>query len=145
MTKRRRHRPTPHCLEPLSARGSVMRYGGRFNIGAEVGSGAFESFPALYLAQDVETAFREFFQIDATSASGGLSREEFALKRPGGFLSAEAGFEAILYPSAKNGRRCMAVFPRNLRQSDSFVAIAGAYPHAVVVPRLDAETASQCT
>jgi hypothetical protein len=218
-----------YCLAPLSAHGSTVRYGGRFNIGAEVGSGAFGSFPALYLAEKLDTAFREFYQIDASSAADGLTREDFALKRPGSFLSAEvdghldlvfdvgdvaalrpfasliatftmpprvpllarrlrianaglirsaaqlqrtaliknwrawpvqfdvpansqvlgrmlcdAGFEAILYPSAKNGRRCMAVFPTNLRHSASFVALSGVYPLEVTVSRLDAASASEC-
>jgi hypothetical protein len=218
-----------YCLTPLSAYGSTIRYGGRFNIGAEIASGAFSSFPALYLAEDLGTAFREFYQIDTASVVRGLSQEELALKRPGSFLSAEihghldlvfdmgnvaalrafsaliatfaippavprlarelrlpnrplirsatqlqrtalaknwrawpvqfdvpansqvlgrllcdAGFEAILYPSAKNGRRCLAVFPTNLRNSASFVALTGSYPHQVKVSRLDATSASAC-
>lgn len=218
-----------YCLEPLSARGSVTRYGGRFNVGAEVGAGAFEAFPALYIAEDLETAFREFFQAPATTKQGGLTVEDFALKRPGGMASAEvhghlevvfdiadssalrpfvdliatfkmpprvteiarqlkmpraslirtgvqlqrslsvanwrawpvqfdvpsnsqvmgglicdAGFEAILYPSSKNGRRCLALFPANLQSSDSFVALTGEYPHQVKEARLDSETAENC-
>ena len=78
-----------YCLEPLSARGSVTRYGGRFNIGAEVGAGAFGSFPALYVAEDVETAMREYLQAPAAKVVQGLTRDDFALKKPGGFLSAE--------------------------------------------------------
>jgi hypothetical protein len=218
-----------YCLEPLSAHGSVTRYGGRFNLGIEVGSGAFGSFPALYLAEDLETAFREFHQVAAAAGTGGLTREDFALKRPGGFLSTEvhghlelvfdlgdvaalrsfadliatfkmpprvsaiarelrlantglirssaqlqravlaknwrawpvqfdvpansqvlgrmlcdAGFEAVLYPSVKNGQRCVAVFPTNLKRSSSFIGLSGRYPHSVAVHRLDAGSASEC-
>jgi hypothetical protein len=56
----------------------------------------------------------------------------------------EAGFEAISYASSKNGQRRLAVFPENLRHSSSYIAIAGTYPHAVEVHRLDAETALEC-
>ena len=218
-----------YCLEPLSARGSVTRYGGRFNMGAEVGSGAFGSFPALYIAEDLDTALREYLQVSAATRTGGLTREDFALKKPGGFLSAEvhghfelvfdmgdvaslrpfaeliatfkvpprvsriarqlrspranlirttgqlqravlaanwrawpiqfdvpsnsqvlgrllydAGYEAVVYPSTRNGKRCIAVFPTSLSDSQSFVALSGNYPHSVSVPKLDAGSAVDC-
>jgi hypothetical protein len=218
-----------YCLEPLSAHGSVTRYGGRFNVGIDVGSGAFGSFPALYLAEDLETAFREYHQVGVGAGAGGLTREDFALTRPGSFLSTEvhghlelvfdlgdvaalrpfadliatfkmpprvaviarelrlknaglirtsaqlqravlaknwrawpvqfdvpansqvlgrmlcdAGFEAVAYPSVKNGQRCVAVFPTNLKLSSSFIALSGRYPHAVSVHRMDATSALDC-
>jgi RES domain-containing protein len=99
-----------YCLEPLAAHGSVTRYGGRFNVGIDVGSGAFGSFPALYLAEDLETAFREYHQVGVSAGAGGLTREDFALTRPGSFLSTEVhghlelvfdmGDVAALRPSA---------------------------------------------
>jgi hypothetical protein len=214
-----------YCLEPLSSVGSALRIGGRFNLGKELRDGYFESFPALYVAETVETAYREFYQIENQSDAGGLSSRDLTLRRPGGFLTAEiqgqlglvfdagdlkalapfaavvsqfkmprratqiiremklrnwklaqtaidvrrqlllstwreeprqfdlpansqifgrlardAGYEAILYPSSKSAARCLAVFPENLREPDSFLELRGAYPEEVQVRRLDAST-----
>jgi hypothetical protein len=214
-----------YCLEPLSSVGSTLRIGGRFNFGKEIRDGYFESFPALYVAETVETAYREFYQIEDKGGTGGLSSRDLALRRPGGFLTAEihgqlglvfdagdlkalapfaavvsqfkmprratqiirelklqdwklartandvrrqlllptwreeprqfdlpansqilgrllrdAGFEAVLYPSSKNAARCLAVFPENLREADSFLALSGAYPEEVQVRRIDSTT-----
>ena len=217
-----------YCLDPLSARGSVRGYGGRCNIGAEVGDGSISAFPALYLASDLETAYREFYQIDPKPGIEGLAPEDFAPRRPGCFLVTQiqgrlehvfdvnnlsalqpyvkilasfshprgmqqiarslrlppglirgasglrrsvlsknwrslpsqfdvpancqilgrflcdAGFEGIRYPSSKSGNPCLAVFPRNLRHSGSFVELSGGYPYQVQTPRLDAESADRC-
>jgi RES domain len=78
-----------YCLEPLSTTGSVQRIGGRFNFGKEIREGYFESFPALYVAETVETAYREFYQLKDKTRAGGLSSGDLALRRPGGFLIAE--------------------------------------------------------
>ncbi len=48
-------------LEPLSGAGSLKGAGGRFNIGSELSPGTFTAFPALYIAEDYEAAFRERF------------------------------------------------------------------------------------
>lgn len=48
-------------LEPLSVAGSLKGDGGRFNIGAGLNAALFAAFPALYLAEDYPTAFREKF------------------------------------------------------------------------------------
>jgi hypothetical protein len=217
-----------YCLEPLSPRGSVRRYGGRFNIGPEVGEGSFRTFPALYLAENLETAFRERFQLEQAANVDGLSAEELSLQTPGGFLVAglkgrvesvfdirdpkalnpfvdiiarfrlpdrvralckalnmpttylirsptqlqralmardwrawpiqfdvpsnsqvfgqlvrDAGFEAVLYGSSKNSQRCIALFPENMRASQSRVELAGPYPHEVAAPVLNSETVEQ--
>ena len=86
-----------YSLEPLSPIGSVLRDGGRFNIGREVGDGAFKSFPALYVASDLEVGLREFYQIDKKHRKSGLTREEFALRREGSFTAVEVNglFEVV--------------------------------------------------
>lgn len=49
-----------------------------------------------------------------------------------------AGFEGIVYPSAKNAEPCTAVFVENLDGSDSFVELIDAAPAANKHTRLDA-------
>lgn len=209
-------------LEPLSTVGSTIRDGGRFNIGREIGDGAFRSFPALYLASDLEVGYREYFQIDKMSEQPGLTGEDFALRRRGSFTTVEvrarldlvfdvgnlealkpfvdivsrfkmpprvlqlakalkmpapqlirtpsqlhrslieknwralpaqfdlpgnsqvfgallrdAGFEAVVYPSARGDGRCVAVFPENLPDSQSFVEVIPPVPKGATLTRLD--------
>jgi RES domain-containing protein len=64
--------------QPLSSAGSLTGPGGRFNIGCEVNA-ASRPFPALYLAENQETAYREFFQIENDLSFHGLTSEELAL------------------------------------------------------------------
>ena len=72
-------------MEPLSLAGSLKGEGGRFNIGSDLSPAAFTAFPALYLAEDYEAAFRERFASPASLRDGGLSAQEFALRSPGSF------------------------------------------------------------
>lgn len=44
---------------PLSCVGSTKWVGGRFNYGVDIDSSRFAPFPALYLAEDMETGLRE--------------------------------------------------------------------------------------
>ncbi len=74
-----------YCLEPLSPAGSLRGIGGRFNVGDDLRSAGFDSWPALYLAENAETAYREKFQCPAGSLHKGLSPEELALQIEGGF------------------------------------------------------------
>lgn len=67
-------------LMPLSSAGSLTGYGGRFNAGMDLDEGALNPWPALYLAEDYETAFREKFHIKSTEKIDGLSPEELALE-----------------------------------------------------------------
>lgn len=71
-------------LEPLCAAGSLKGEGGRFNIGSELSPGTFTAFPALYIAEDYEAAFRERFA-SPPREHGELSAEELALRSPGSF------------------------------------------------------------
>lgn len=69
-----------HSLNPLSAAGSLLRYGARFNPGADLEEGTLLPWPALYLAQDHQTAFREKFQLASHAMVDGLSPAELALQ-----------------------------------------------------------------
>ncbi|MDP2431123.1 MAG: RES family NAD+ phosphorylase [Pseudomonadota bacterium] len=68
-----------HSLNPLSAGGSLLAYGGRFNPGADLERGTLPPWPALYLAEDFETAFHEKFQMGSDERRDGLSAADLAL------------------------------------------------------------------
>lgn len=70
---------TKWTLSPLSSIGSLKAYGGRFNIGRDVVSSSRNPFPALYVGENFETAYRERFQIEQGQTLGGLTAEELAL------------------------------------------------------------------
>jgi hypothetical protein len=72
--------PYRFSLAPLSCAGSLQAIGGRFNAGAELDANTMNPWPALYLAENYETAFREKFQLASTSLEGGLRPEELALE-----------------------------------------------------------------
>ena len=215
---------------PLSAAGSLTGFGGRFNIGIDVEQAMHEPWPALYIGEDLETAFREKFQLDRCDRVDGLTpqdlalvpRDDFATVYVNGHLERvfdidqpdcltplcavlrkmnlpatvrtiqqrlripkpavymvrtpsrlredvleknwrvspaqfglpatshllaglilDAGFEAILYPSTKGRRRCLAIFPHNLASDRSHVQLANAAPSGVTLTRLDLNTADE--
>lgn len=69
-----------HSANPLSCLGSVKSYGGRFNVGREIDSGTLSPWPALYIADCFETAFREKRQVSSNTIATGLSPSELALQ-----------------------------------------------------------------
>lgn len=69
-----------YSRQPLSAAGSLLAYGGRFNAGSGLDEGAPSPWPCLYLAENFETAFRERFQLASTEELSGLSPQELALR-----------------------------------------------------------------
>lgn len=69
-----------YSLEPLSCAGSLLNVGGRFNAGIELDPNTMDPWPALYLAQDHETAFREKFQLAQDGKVDGLTAQELALE-----------------------------------------------------------------
>ena len=71
-----------YSLESLSSVGSTKSIGGRFNYGEGIDSTLFTPFPALYLAEDNETAMQERFGI---SKSGDFTASEFALREEASF------------------------------------------------------------
>ena len=70
-----------YANQPLSMEGSLKGDGGRFNVGRGLDPATHTAFPALYVAEDFATAFRERFGTDQTSNTGGLSAEELVLRR----------------------------------------------------------------
>jgi len=66
-------------LSPLSAAGSLHGIGGRFNAGIELDPDTLVPWPALYLAQNYETAFREYYQLQSDFIVSGLTAIEIAL------------------------------------------------------------------
>jgi RES domain len=74
-----------YSLEPLSVAGSLKGDGGRFNVGAELSPGTFTPFPALYVAEDYGTAFRERFGGPDKGSSKHLTTLDVALRSPASF------------------------------------------------------------
>lgn len=72
--------PWRYTLSPLSSAGSLTGYGGRFNIGADIDEVSLQPWPALYLAEDQETAYREKYQLKSTDTTNGLTPNELALE-----------------------------------------------------------------
>lgn len=66
-------------LSPLSSAGSLRGVGGRFNAGVELDRNTLVPWPALYLAETFETAFREYFQLPSDSNHSGLTPQDMAL------------------------------------------------------------------
>ncbi len=73
-------------LAPLSSAGSLQDIGGRFNAGTELDDQTLAAWPALYIAEDFETAFREKVQLPSDSLENGLTPQEMALM-PGASMS----------------------------------------------------------
>jgi RES domain-containing protein len=72
---------------PLSVDGSVKGDGGRFNIGQALNPASYTPFPALYVAEDFSTSYRERFGIDRESSAAGLAAGELMLRRASSFTS----------------------------------------------------------
>ncbi|MBS0342359.1 MAG: RES family NAD+ phosphorylase [Proteobacteria bacterium] len=68
-----------YSLAPLSCAGSLHDVGGRFNAGTDLDDRTLDAWPALYIAQDYETAFREKFQLASDDTRGGLNAQDLAL------------------------------------------------------------------
>ena len=68
-----------YSTQPLSTEGSVNADGGRFNIGRQLNAAIYTAFPALYLAEDFPTAYRERYGIDRETKTNGLTADELAL------------------------------------------------------------------
>jgi len=77
-----------YSLMPLSAAGSLRDCGGRFNIGMDVDKAMRSPWPALYIGENFETAYREKFQIERGELVDGLTPEELALESTVSFTAA---------------------------------------------------------
>ena len=69
-----------YSLEPLTCAGSLQALGGRFNAGYELDANTMRPWPALYIAQNFETAFREKFQLSGDEGVDGLTPQELSLE-----------------------------------------------------------------
>lgn len=67
------------ALHALSAAGSLTSIGGRFNAGRDLNRNTIEPWPALYIAENHTTAYREKFQLVPGQTVDGLTAEELAL------------------------------------------------------------------
>jgi hypothetical protein len=206
--------------QPLSAAGSIRSIGGRFNVGEGLNP-KLNPFHGLYIAEDPDTAFREYFG----DARNGLAALDLALTPrksyssvclsgvlhnvldvttpaqlksfceayrhftinpryknllagtnirpltiaadPGmllhtmqaanwrelgmqlgipsnsqvfGRLAFEAGYDGIIYQSARKGRRCACIFLENLKHSETTISIADPVPSTETIVTLDSTT-----
>jgi hypothetical protein len=71
-----------YSLNPLSSRGSLNLYGGRFNFGRDLDCASLMHFNALYIASDKETSYSERVGIKST---GKLDRFDLALQKEESF------------------------------------------------------------
>lgn len=67
-----------YANSPLHATGSLIT-GGRFNVGADADNRISPVFPAMYIAENYNVAYREFYQIQPNIKVGGLTPEELSL------------------------------------------------------------------
>jgi hypothetical protein len=74
-------------LAPLSAGGSVKLIGGRFNIGETLDRARGQSFPCLYIAETVDTAYAEYFGGALSNVKGTLTLADLALRRETSFAT----------------------------------------------------------
>lgn len=79
--------PYQYSLQPLSCAGSMQSVGGRFNAGFELDDNTLNPWPALYVAENFETAYREKFQLASTDLTDGLKPEELALEHSVGLTT----------------------------------------------------------
>jgi hypothetical protein len=68
--------PYKYSNTPLSCVGSLKWVGGRFNYGTDIDSTRFAPFPALYLAEDMETGLREMQGLTSENSRAGLTASE---------------------------------------------------------------------
>jgi hypothetical protein len=71
--------PYKYSDTPLSSVGSLKWVGGRFNYGVDIDSSRFTPFPALYLAEDMETGLREMQGLTREDTRVGLTPSELNL------------------------------------------------------------------
>jgi hypothetical protein len=78
--------------------GSIKGDGGRFNIGAALNPATCTPFPALYVAEDFPTAFRERFGVEQTGSAGSLTANELVLRRENSFsqVAMTINLEAVI-------------------------------------------------
>lgn len=90
--------PYQYSLSPLSAAGSLRGIGGRFSIGIDCDEAkAAKVFPALYIGDSPETAFREYYQITREELEAtGLTAAELSLRRSDSSVRLQGQLENVL-------------------------------------------------
>lgn len=81
---------------PLSSAGSLTGFGGRFNVGQDIELSLAAPFPALYIGETPETAYRERYQLTKNSSHPGLSPEDLALGHSTSTLFLRGHVERVL-------------------------------------------------
>jgi hypothetical protein len=87
-----------YTTQPLSMLGSTKGDGGRFNIGTALNPATYTPFPALYVAEDFPTAFRERFGVEQAGKKAELSANEIVLHRDKSFtqVALNVSVESVL-------------------------------------------------
>lgn len=82
---------------PLSSAGSLIGVGGRFNIGQDIDMSVPKPFPALYIGENHETAYKEHHQIALNgNPTNGLTPEDLALSGSTSTLQMRGHVERVL-------------------------------------------------
>ena len=61
-----------------------------------------------------------------------------------GHICYTAGIEGILYPSKLTKKPCLAIFPTNFNNSDSYVQLDGDLPHKNIIAKIDRSNYHKC-
>ena len=106
---------------PLSATGSIIvDPGGRFNIG-DIDGTKFPRFPALYLAEDVETALREKFSLSAAKNVDGLSAQQLNLFSSTTTVKVRCNLKVVLDLRDKQSLRLLFGELKHIQLPHSFI------------------------
>lgn len=111
-----------YCLHPFSTVGSLSDPGGRFNIG-DVNSNV-RQFPALYVAEDKETALQE--ALGQTNTASELTALERALTntQSSSILSVSGKIDRIFDLSDKNNLKPFLRVIKSFKLSNSLLELA---------------------
>ena len=115
-----------YSLEPLTCAGSLQALGGRFNAGCELDANTMRPWPALYLAQNFETAFREKFQLASNELVEGLSPQELSLEGAVSYTTVfvNGHLERVFDMSAFTSLMSVAKVLRKIKMPEEAVALA---------------------
>ena len=83
-----------YSYDALSPAGSLRWVGQRFNFGADIDPARFAAFPALYLAENFETAFREYHGLPKDGLIDGLRPDELSLEDRGNWATLQVTGDA---------------------------------------------------
>lgn len=76
-----------YSFQPFSCAGSLQSVGGRFNAGFELDDNTLNPWPALYIAENFETSYREMYQLASADLTDGLKPDELALEHAVGLTA----------------------------------------------------------